>query len=112
MRNKKKRLVMRTIILTIIVAALAYTIWHMFHDRKVVTVGEEAPNFLLESLEGKKVKLSDYRGQVVLLNFWATWCGPCKEEMPYLQKAYEKFHDQGVVVLAVNIAESRVAVST
>jgi peroxiredoxin len=51
------------------------------------------------------VNLTDYRGKVVLLNFWATWCEPCKKEMPEIQSAYEKFKDRGFVVLSVNFGE-------
>lgn len=65
-------------------------------------VGEEAPNFELKTLDGKKVKLSDYRGKKVILNFWATWCPPCKAEMPDIQKYYNEADDD-VEILAVNI---------
>jgi cytochrome c biogenesis protein CcmG, thiol:disulfide interchange protein DsbE len=67
-------------------------------------VGEQAPDFVLRSLDGSVVRLSDLRGKVVLVNFWATWCGPCKAEMPDLQAVYEQHKDQ-LIVLAVN-AES------
>jgi thiol-disulfide isomerase/thioredoxin len=67
-------------------------------------VGEQAPDFALRTLDGNVVRLSDLRGKVVLVNFWATWCGPCKAEMPDLQEVYEQHKDQ-LVVLAVN-AES------
>ena len=68
-------------------------------------VGAPAPEVALTDLQGKEVRLSDYRGKVVLLNFWATWCKPCKEEMPAMQAAYDKFRDDGFVVLAVNELE-------
>ena len=61
-----------------------------------------APDFSLETLEGKSVTLSDLRGKVVLLNFWATWCPPCRAEMPAFQQAYADYKDEGFVVLAVN----------
>ncbi len=64
---------------------------------------QPAQAFTLKDLKGKKVKLADYRGKVVLVTFWATWCGPCKKEMPELQKFYEQNKDKGVEVLAVNI---------
>lgn len=65
-------------------------------------IGVKAPDFELEDLSGKKVKLSDYQGKKVILNFWATWCPPCKEEMPAMEKFYQNAGDD-VVILAVNI---------
>ncbi|AEE96699.1 peroxiredoxin family protein [Mahella australiensis] len=59
-------------------------------------------DFELEDLNGDKIKLSDYKGKIVLLNFWATWCPPCREEMPYFQEIYEEYKDYDVVVLTVN----------
>ena len=66
---------------------------------------QRAVDFTLETLDGQTVSLADYQGKVVLLNFWATWCPPCELEMPDLQKAYEKYEEQGLVVLAVNAGE-------
>ena len=65
--------------------------------------GAEAPDFELTALDGKTVKLSDYRGKKVILNFWATWCPPCKAEMPHMQKFHEENKDKGVEILAVNL---------
>ncbi len=70
-----------------------------------VKVGNPAPDFALPSLDGKTVRLSDLRGQVVLINFWATWCPPCRMEMPAIQDAYEANHQKGFTVLAVSVAE-------
>jgi len=66
-------------------------------------VGSLAPDFALQTLDGKTVRLSDFRGQPVLLNFWATWCGPCRLEMPAIQ---ERYNDGAFEVLAVNFDES------
>jgi len=74
-------------------------------------VGGPAPEIALNNLQGQEIKLSDLRGNVVLLNFWATWCKPCKEEMPAMQASYEKLHDQGFVVLAVNELEDTAKVA-
>lgn len=69
-----------------------------------LALGETAPNFELETLEGETVKLSDYRGKKVILNFWATWCPPCRAEMPHMQKYYEEQAvKDNVEVLAVNL---------
>lgn len=65
--------------------------------------GQTAPDFKLETLEGKEVSLSDYRGQRVIVNFWATWCPPCRAEMPDFQKLYE---EEDIEILAVNLTES------
>ncbi len=68
-------------------------------------VGAPVPDFELQDLDGKAVKLSSYRGEAVLVNFWATWCGPCQAEMPLLQDRYTTYHDSGLEILAVNIGE-------
>jgi peroxiredoxin len=65
-------------------------------------VGALAPDFALQTPEGETLTLSDFRGQPVLVNYWATWCGPCRVEMPAIQAAYEAHKDDGFVVLAVN----------
>ena len=61
-----------------------------------------APEFSLHDMDGEPYRLSDYRGKVVMLNFWATWCPPCRREMPSMQRLYEKYKDRGLVVVAVN----------
>ncbi|WP_404452731.1 redoxin domain-containing protein [Virgibacillus necropolis] len=64
-------------------------------------VGKQAPDFELTTLSGKTVRLSDLRGKKVFINFWATWCPPCKKEMPEMQEFYEKYSDE-VEILAIN----------
>lgn len=71
-------------------------------------VGMQAPDFTLKNMNEQKVSLSDYRGQKVFLNFWASWCPPCREEMPDMQKLHEEYGDE-VVILAVNVGESKSA---
>lgn len=61
-----------------------------------------APIFTLQTFNGDEFTLSDYRGSPVVINFWTSWCPPCKSEMPTIQKIYDEFSDQGLVVLAVN----------
>ena len=73
----------------------------------VAQVGALAPDFELAGLDGNKVRLSDMRGQAVLLNFWAAWCGHCRAEFPALQAFYERHQNEGFVVLAINIQESK-----
>ena len=62
-----------------------------------------APDFTLRSLNGANLRLREQRGRVVMLNFWATWCGPCREEMPQLNKLYAKYRASGFVLLGVNV---------
>lgn len=62
-----------------------------------------APDFTLPDLNGKQISLSDYKGKVVLLNFWATWCPPCRLEMPTIEQAYQKYKTKGFEVVAVSV---------
>ena len=62
-----------------------------------------APDFTLRRLEGANLRLAEQRGQVVMVNFWATWCGPCRQEMPQLNKIYEKYRASGFQLLGVNV---------
>ncbi len=64
---------------------------------------KHAPDFELKSLDGGTARLSDYRGKIVLLNFWATWCAPCRVEMPTLMDLYEKYHTQGLEIIGVSM---------
>jgi cytochrome c biogenesis protein CcmG, thiol:disulfide interchange protein DsbE len=68
-----------------------------------VEVGSTAPDFVARDLEGNPVRLADLRGEVVLLNIWATWCPPCREEMPSMQRLHEEFRGRGFHVVAVSI---------
>ena len=68
----------------------------------ILDVGDVAYDFTLNDLDGNLVSLSDYRGRPVVVNFWATWCAPCRIEMPELQAAYEKYQDDGLAILALD----------
>ncbi|UHA58060.1 thiol-disulfide oxidoreductase ResA [Metabacillus litoralis] len=110
---KKNRLLMRSIILILLIGALGYTLYsNFFVSKEKVKVGSKAPDFVLVDLEGNEHQLSEYKGKGVFLNFWGTWCKPCEREMPYMDNQYNYYKDQGVEVLAVNIAESNVAVQS
>ena len=71
--------------------------------------GRQAPDFSLNNLNGEEISLKDFRGHPVMLNFWATWCYPCRFEMPFIQEIYEDpdWKDTGLVIVAVNMGESR-----
>lgn len=68
-------------------------------------VSGPAPDFTLKSRGGENIKLSEHRGDVVMINFWASWCGPCRQEMPLLEELYKKYSDLGFTLLAVNVEE-------
>jgi thiol-disulfide isomerase/thioredoxin len=70
-------------------------------------MGRAAPDFALDDLAGHKVSLADLKGSIVILDFWATWCGPCRAAMPHLNALYAKYKDRGLVVYAVNLQETR-----
>jgi thiol-disulfide isomerase/thioredoxin len=74
-------------------------------------VGKQAPDFELDTLDGQTVVLSQLKGRLVLVNFWATWCGPCRHEMPFLQQLYEDWPGSELVLLAVNVGEGSSDVS-
>jgi peroxiredoxin len=92
-------------VFVLLISTLAYAV-----QRELLTRLPEpkpAPDFTLEDTQGNTHSLSDYRGKVVILNFWATWCRPCRKEMPSMQRAWEQVRDQGVVLLAVNWEEDK-----
>lgn len=109
--NKNNRTYIRVAILGVLLAALVFAVYSSFvKDPHAVKVGKEAPNFSLEQLNGPPIALSDLRGKGVVLNFWGSWCEPCKKEMPDLQQQYEAYKDKGLIVIGINIGESPVAV--
>nr|WP_205003290.1 thiol-disulfide oxidoreductase ResA [Scopulibacillus daqui] len=110
MHPRKKRLVIRTVIILLLAAAIGFTIYQIFNKDKTVATGDKAPDFVLTDVNGHQVKLSDFKGKAVMLNFWATWCDPCKKEMPYIENVYKTLNKKKIVILAVNIGESQFAV--
>lgn len=71
----------------------------------LLAVGDPAPDWKLADAEGKMHALADYRGKLVVLDFWATWCGPCVQGMPGMQKLHAKYHERGVEIIGVNAWE-------
>lgn len=74
---------------------------------KHVELSEPSKDFILKSNKGKNIRLSDLRGQVVLINFWASWCAPCRQEMPLLDKIYQRYNSAGFELLGVNTDEDQ-----
>ncbi len=72
---------------------------------KIIAKGDRAPAFSLPSLDGKQVSLSDHRGKVVMVHFWATWCPPCVDEIPLLEQLYRTFYGKDFVLLAISVDE-------
>lgn len=102
MPARSNKLVIGLVSVAIVVIAFG-VVWMQSSKYEPLTVGKVAPDFELPDLEDKKVRLSDFRGKVVFLNFWATWCKPCREEMPSMEVLYKNFERDGLVVLAVSI---------
>lgn len=113
MDKKRKRFFIRLIILIIMCGAIVFTIYNSLtkEKREVLQVGDTAPDFALVDMNGKTHQLTEYKGQGVFLNFWGTWCKPCEREFPIIDKYYQEYQDEGIQVLAVNIAESDFAVN-
>jgi peroxiredoxin len=88
---------------TAILIAVFTLVWLQSAKYELLAVGKPAPDFSLSDLNDKPYRLSDFRGKVVFLNFWATWCKPCREEMPSMEILHKNFEKDGLVILAVSI---------
>ena len=100
------------IFIVLIIALLAYTLWSGLSEKGNVRtpsqlVGRPAPEFALESFSGEQVRLSDFRGKTLLVNFWASWCHPCREEAPLLERTYMSFSGKQVEFIGINIMDDR-----
>jgi len=102
MSVRGNRLVVSLIAIGVLVAVFSL-VWLRSAKYEPLAVGKPAPDFVLSDLNDREVRLSDFRGKVVFLNFWATWCKPCKEEMPSMEILHQNFEKDGLVVLAVSI---------
>lgn len=94
-------------VLVIIIIILIIMGYAIFGKREAVTssplVGKQAPDFTLKQFDGEEIKLSDLRGKTVLVNFWASWCMPCRQEARALEESWEKYKDKDVVFIGVNV---------
>jgi cytochrome c biogenesis protein CcmG, thiol:disulfide interchange protein DsbE len=87
----------------LLVGGLVALGWVTRESKRPVAAGDPAPELRLPLLDGDTASLADYRGKVVMLNIWATWCPPCVTELPSMQRVYETFADQGLEILAVAV---------
>lgn len=111
-KQKRRRLLMRTAILLTLTAGVFYVFYTNFiqAEPSMVSEGEQAPNFALMDMDGERVELADYEGEGVFLNFWGTFCPPCEDEMPYMEDEHQKYADEDVEILAVNVGESELTI--
>ena len=101
-RTRPSKVLIGVTSLAILVLAFG-VVWLQSSKYEPLTVGKVAPDFELPDLDDKSVRLSDFRGKVIFLNFWATWCKPCREEMPSMEVLHQSLQKDGLVVLAVSI---------
>lgn len=108
---KNKRFLMRLSILIVMIGAVGYSLYVNFsEERGVVDAGDPAPNFIVKDLDGEEVELTDFSGNGVYLNFWATYCVYCRDKMQYLQAYEDEYKEQGVIILNVNVDETSLQV--
>ena len=102
-RNTIRLIVFIIVAVTIVLFLQKYVSFMNLSRRTLVVVGDPAPVFTFPGLDGKMVSLTDYKGKVVFLNIWATWCPPCREEMPSMEKLYQQLKGEDFEILAVSI---------
>jgi len=102
MRFKMKNNILKLFFLTGFTLLFSMSVTYAASEK----LSGKAPNFTLKSRSGKNIKLSELRGQVVMLNFWASWCGPCRKEMPILEQIHKKYKRLGFTLLGVNVEEN------
>src|SRR5699024_11217802 len=114
--KKKKRLIFINSIIYVMVGAIIFTlVSNIQTDKTIYQIGEEAPDFELKQInknnELETIRLSDFKGQGVMLNFWGTWCKPCEEEMPYMQELYPEYKEKGIEIIAVSLDSTELVVN-
>lgn len=109
--KKSKRYWMRLILLLIMIGLIGFALYQVIETGKPnrPQVGDLAPDFQLTTLAGEQVSLKQLRGKAVVLNFWGSWCEPCRTEMPALNEIHRRYQTEGITVIGINIAETDVA---
>lgn len=110
MENKKKRLLFRIFLLGVMAIVIFYAVYqNSIDDQKnaLATKGEKATNFSGETILGEKIELKETGTEKTLINFWGSWCEPCKREMPALETAYSKYNSDDFTIISVNVGESK-----
>lgn len=107
--NKKQTTGGIVLVFAIVLALLGLLGWGLDKAQKGPIENGPAPDFTLQDFDGRSVTLSDLRGQVVVINFWASWCPPCREEAAYLERTWRKYKDQGVVFIGVDYVDTEKA---
>ncbi|KIL34922.1 thiol-disulfide oxidoreductase [Cohnella kolymensis] len=105
---KRNRKTMQYLILAAVLLIGGYAIGNsLFSTSEVLQKGDTPPGFRLAGLDDKAHDLKDYEGKPLIINFWGTFCGPCRDEMPALQKQYDKWQAQGLELIGINLGEDR-----
>lgn len=106
-KKKRNRMIFRSVILAVLFGAVIFAIVsNIKDDNKAVDVGDRAPDFELpqvRNVDSEVLRLSDLKGKGIMLNFWATYCEPCEEEMPYMESLYPEYKEKGIEIVAVSV---------
>ncbi len=94
---------------SLFVATLFSLVTLMSTTSQALSLGDDAPDFTLKTMSGNNLNLNEQRGNIIVINFWASWCGPCRTEMPILQEFHDQYEDLGVAVWGVNVEQENQA---
>lgn len=99
-----KNSTLRNGLIALVLLAFAFGVWK--YRQPTFGGGDQVPDFSMTLEDGKQVKLSDFKGKFVLVQFWGSWCGPCRQENPFLTQLYQKYHEKGFEILSIGIENS------